>query len=141
MAVNFKQHLGALLFTGIVAFSAPAMADYDRGMAALQSGDYRVAIMEFTDSAQTGHAASQQKLGDIYRLGQGTTPDLVQAIKWLTLAYLNGMRETLPALEMLRDSVSESELVEGEQLALQWLEDANRVMFADDDTSSLYEQN
>lgn len=141
MAVNFKQHLGALLFTGIVAFSAPAMADYDRGMAALQSGDYRVAIMEFTDAAQTGHAASQQKLGDIYRLGQGTTPDLVQAIKWLTLAYLNGMRETLPALEMLRDSVSESELVEGEQLALQWLEDANRVMFADDDTSSLYEQN
>ncbi|TFH73444.1 sel1 repeat family protein [Gammaproteobacteria bacterium LSUCC0112] len=141
MAVNFKQHLGALLFTGIVAFSAPAMADYDRGMAALQSGNYRVAIMEFTDAAQTGHAASQQKLGDIYRLGQGTTPDLVQAIKWLTLAYLNGMRETLPALEMLRDSVSESELVEGEQLALQWLEDANRVMFADDDTSSLYEQN
>jgi TPR repeat protein len=124
-----------------MAFSVSASADYDRGMAALQSGDYRVAIMEFTDAAQTGHAASQQKLGDIYRLGQGTTPDLVQAIKWLTLAYLNGMRETLPALEMLRDSVSESELVEGEQLALQWLEDANRVMFADDDTSSLYEQN
>jgi len=141
MSVNFKQHLGALLFTGVMAFSVSASADYDRGMAALQSGDYRVAIMEFTDAAQTGHAASQQKLGDIYRLGQGTTPDLVQAIKWLTLAYLNGMRETLPALEMLRDSVSESELVEGEQLALQWLEDANRVMFADDDTSSLYEQN
>ncbi|MDP3517168.1 MAG: hypothetical protein Q8S94_08375 [Pseudohongiella sp.] len=141
MSVNFKQHLGALLFTGVMAFSVSASADYDRGMAALQSGDYRVAIMEFSDAAQTGHAGAQQKLGDIYRLGQGTTPDLVQAIKWLTLAYLNGMRETLPALEMLRDSVSEAELVEGEQLALQWLEDANRVMFADDDTSSLYEQN
>lgn len=141
MTVKLKQHLGALLVTGMLAFSLPASADYDRGMAALQSGNYRVAIMEFSDAAQTGHAASQQKLGDIYRLGQGTTPNLVEAIKWLTLAYLNGMRETLPALEMLRDSVSEAELVEGEQLALKWLEDANRIMFADDDTTSLYEQN
>jgi len=41
----------------------------------------------------------------------------------------------------LRHSVSETELVEGEQLDLQWLEDANRIMFADDDTASLYEQN
>lgn len=141
MSFKIRQHLGALLFTGFVVFSAPANADYDRGMAALQSGNYRVAIMEFSDAAQTGHTESQQKLGDIYRLGQGTTPNLVEAIKWLTLAYLNGSRESLPTLELLRDSVTEAELVEGEQLALQWLENANRIMFADDDTASLYEQN
>ncbi len=141
MSLKLKLNLSALLFTGITVLSAPASADYDRGMAALQSGNYRVAIMEFSDAAQAGHAGSQQKLGDIYRLGQGTTPNLIEAIKWLTLAYLNGSREALPTLELLRDSVSETELVEGEQLALQWLEDANRIMFADDDTASLYEQN
>lgn len=140
-----KQHTVASIVTAVVfaaglLVSLPASADYDRGMAALQAGNHRVALMEFQDAAQAGHSGAQQKLGDMYRLGQGTTPNLVEAIKWMTLAYLDGVRETLPTLEMLRDSVSESELVEAEQAALKWLEDANRVVFADDDTSSLYEQ-
>lgn len=140
MPSTIKQKLGAVLFTALLGFSLPAAADYDRGMAALQSGNYNVALMEFQDAAQTGHGGAQLKLGDMYRLGQGTSPNLVEAIKWMTLAYLDGMREALPTLEMLRESVSESELVEAEQSALKWLEEANRVVFADDDTSSLYEQ-
>lgn len=128
-----------LLATGLL-FSLPVAADYDRGMSALQAGSHRVALMEFQDAAQAGHSGAQQKLGDMYRLGQGTTPDLAEAIKWMTLAYLDGVREVLPTLEMLRESVTESELVAGEQAALKWLEEANRVVFADDDTSSLYEQ-
>lgn len=144
MPVIFKQKLGtsfisAVVFSAGLAFSVPASADYDRGMTALQAGNYNVALMEFQDAAQAGHSGAQLKLGDMYRLGQGTSPNLVDAIKWLTLAYLDGMREALPTLEMLRDSVSELELVEAEQAALQWLEDANRAVFADDDTSSLYE--
>jgi TPR repeat protein len=141
MAVSFKQQLGALLIAGFMSLaSLPAWADYDRGMAAYEAGNYNVALMEFQDAAQAGNAAAQYKLGEMYRLGQGTRPNLVEAIKWLTLAYLDGNRETLATLEMLRDSVSESELVEAEQSALQWLEQANRVVFADDDTSVLYEQ-
>ena len=140
MSSSIKQMLGAAAFTAFIGFSLPAAADYDRGMTALQAGNYNVALMEFQDAAQAGHSGAQLKLGDMYRLGQGTSPNLVEAIKWMTLAYLDGVRESLPTLEMLRDSVSESELVEAEQAALKWLEDANRVVFADDDTSSLYEQ-
>lgn len=140
MPSTIKQKLGAVLFTAFIGFSLPAAADYDRGMSALQSGNYNVALMEFQDAAQAGHSGAQLKLGDMYRLGQGTSPNLVEAIKWMTLAYLDGRRETLSTLEMLRESVSESELVEAEQSALKWLEDANRVVFADDDTSALYEQ-
>jgi TPR repeat protein len=145
MPVKITQKLGTPLLTAALlsvalAFSVPAAADYNRGMTALQAGNYNVALMEFQDAAQAGHSGAQMKLGDMYRLGQGTTPNLVEAIKWMTLAYLDGVRETLPTLEMLRESVTESELVEAEQAALKWLEDANRVMFADDDTTSLYEQ-
>ena len=141
MAVLFKQQLGALLIAGVMTVaSLPAHADYDRGMAAYEAGNYNVALMEFQDAAQAGHAGAQYQLGEMYRLGQGTRPNLVEAIKWLTLAYLDGNRETLATLEMLRDSVSEAELVEAEQSALQWLEQANRVVFADDDASALYEQ-
>lgn len=140
MPKKITQKLGALLVTGLLTASLPAVADYDRGMAALESGNYRVAMMELSDAAQAGNSDAQLKLGEMYRQGQGTTPNFVEAIKWMTLAYLDGKRETLPALELLRDSVSEEELVEAEQAALKWLEEANRVVFADDDTSSLYEQ-
>ncbi|MDO8909260.1 MAG: hypothetical protein Q7W55_12280 [Pseudohongiella sp.] len=145
MPVTIKQKLGTSLLTAVIfsaglVFSVPAAADYNRGMTALQAGNYNVALMEFQDAAQAGHSGAQLKLGDMYRLGQGTTPNLVEAIKWLTLAYLDGLREPLATLEMLRESVTEAELVEAEQAALKWLEDANRVMFADDDTTSLYQQ-
>jgi len=66
-------------------------------------------------------------------------PDPVLAIKWLTLAYTNGLRSTLPTLETLREGISEQQLVAGEQMALSWLEDANRIVFADDDTDALYD--
>ena len=141
MAVSFKQQLSALLISGCLAAAGlPAFADYDRGMAAYNAGNYNVALMELQDAAQAGNSEAQFQLGEMYRLGQGTRPNPVEAIKWLTLAYLDGKRETLPLLEMLRDSVTEAELVEAEQSALDWLLEANRVMFADDDASLLYEQ-
>ncbi|HLT63911.1 MAG TPA: hypothetical protein VKZ92_05245 [Pseudohongiella sp.] len=117
-----------------------AFADYDRGMNAYNSGNYNVALMELQDAAQEGNTNAQFQLGEMYRLGQGTRPDPILAIKWLTLAYLYGKQEALPLLEMLRASVTEEQLVEAEQSALTWLEEANRTLFKDDDASLLYEQ-
>ena len=139
MPFTLKQKLGALAVAGLILTSPSLLADYDAGVTAYNSGNYRAAMMEFTVEANKGHVQAQRRLGEMYRTGQGTTPDFVQAIKWLTLAYLSGERDLDSTLELLRDSVSEQQLVEGEQLALSWLEEANRVIFADDDTSSLYE--
>tara|TARA_R110002072_G_scaffold271208_2_gene431162 strand:- start:8678 stop:9103 length:426 start_codon:yes stop_codon:yes gene_type:complete len=139
MPFTLKLKLGALAVAGLMLTSTPLLADYEAGVAAYNSGNYRAAMMEFTVDANQGHVQAQRRLGEMYRTGQGTTPDFVQAIKWLTLAYLSGERDLDSTLELLRDSVSEQQLVEGEQLALSWLEEANRVIFADDDTSSLYE--
>ena len=139
MPFTLKLKLGALAVAGLMLTSTPLLADYEAGVAAYNSGNYRAAMMEFTVDANQGHVQAQRRLGEMYRTGQGTTPDFVQAIKWLTLAYLSGERDLDSTLELLRDSVSEQQLVEGEQLALSWLEEANRVIFADDDPSSLYE--
>lgn len=139
MPFTLKLKLGALAVAGLMLTSTPLLADYESGVTAYNSGNYRAAMMEFTAEANQGHVQAQRRLGEMFRTGQGTTPDFVQAIKWLTLAYLSGERDLDSTLELLRDSVSEQQLVEGEQLALSWLEEANRVIFADDDTSSLYE--
>lgn len=132
--------LMALLVGGLLLGAAPAFADFEAAVRALEAGNYREAMAGFTTEAEKGNIHAQRRLGDMYRQGQGTIPNPVEAIKWLTLAYVQGMRdETGDILEMLRDSVSEAEVVEAEQAALKWLEEANRIVFSDDDTDALYQ--
>lgn len=140
MPNRIKQTLGALALSSLMLAALPAFADFNAGMRALEVGNYAAAMEAFAEDAERNHAHSQLRLGELYRNGQGTRPDPVVALKWLTLAYLNGAREALPILEELRDRISEEQIVEGEQMALKWLEEANRIMFADDDTDSLYQQ-
>ena len=134
MPISIKQTLGAVGMAGLLMVSGAVLADFEAGVRAYDSGNYRAAMMEFTQEANQGHVQAQRRLGEMYRTGQGAS------VKWLTLAYVNGERDLAPTLEMIRESLSESDVVRGEQLALEWLEDANRVVFADDDTDSLYEQ-
>lgn len=140
MAINIRQTLGTLALSSLMLVATPVLADFNAGMRALEAGNYGAAITAFTVDAERNHAPSQLRLGELYRNGQGTRPDPIVALKWLTLSYLNGSREALPILEALRDRISEEQIVEGEQMALKWLEESNRIMFADDDTDSLYQQ-
>src|SRR5690554_6468490 len=71
---------GTLLFGGSAAF-----ADYEAAVRALESGNYRAAMTGLNIEAEQGHAEAQRRLGEMYRQGQGTTADPIQAIKWLTL--------------------------------------------------------
>ena len=132
--------LVALIVGGLLIGTSAAFADFDAAVRAQESGNYREAMAGLTTEAEKGNIEAQRRLGEMYRQGQGTIPDPVQAIKWLTLAYVHGMRdETVDVLEMLRDSVSEEQVVEAEQAALEWLEETNRIVFSDDDTDSLYQ--
>jgi TPR repeat protein len=138
--MKIKYTLSALALGGLLAAATPALADYATGIAAYDAGNYQQALVAFEVDANNGHARAQERLGNMYRTGQGMSrPDPVLAIKWLTLAYTNGLRSTLPTLETLREGISEQQLVAGEQMALSWLEDANRIVFADDDTDALYD--
>ncbi|OFE12163.1 hypothetical protein PHACT_02630 [Pseudohongiella acticola] len=137
--MKITHTLSALALGSLLTMAMPASADYATGIAAYEAGDYQQALLAFEVDANNGHARAQERLGNMYRTGQGTRPDPVVAIKWLTLAYTNGLRSTLPTLETLRESITEAQLVEGEQMALSWLEDANRIVFADDDTDALYD--
>lgn len=137
--MKIVKSISALALGGLLTVASPAFADYATGIAAYDAGNYEQALLAFEVDANNGHARAQERLGNMYRTGQGTRPDPVLAIKWLTLAYTNGLRSTLPVLETLRESITEAQLVEGEQLALSWLEDANRIVFADDDTDALYD--
>ena len=65
-------------------------ADFDKGVAAWEGGDYETALHEWTPLAEQGDASAQYNLGALYFNGQGVTQDYAAALKWFTLAAEQG---------------------------------------------------
>ena len=65
-------------------------ADFQKGFAAAQSGDFVTALREFTPLAKKGNAIAQYALGNMYRWGQGVSQDYKTSVKWLRLAAEQG---------------------------------------------------
>ena len=64
--------------------------DWQKGWTAYKSGDYATALREWTPLAERGHTIAQNKLGLMYRKGQGVPQDDKTAVKWWTLAAEQG---------------------------------------------------
>ena len=58
-----------------------ASADYQKGAAAFQSGDYATALREWTPLAEQGYATAQSNLGVMYVRGQGVPKDDKTVVK------------------------------------------------------------
>ena len=65
-------------------------ADFEKGVAAYDNGDYAIALREWTPLAKQGHARAQAGLGVMYEEGQGVPQDYKTAVKWYTLAAEQG---------------------------------------------------
>ena len=65
-------------------------ADFNKGLAAAQSGDFATALREWRPLAEQGHANAQFYLGLMYDKGEGVLQDYKTAVKWYTLAAEQG---------------------------------------------------
>ena len=65
-------------------------ADFQKGLTAVQSGDFATALREWAPLAEQGRASAQFNLGQLYREGQGVPKDYKTAVKWYTLAAEQG---------------------------------------------------
>ena len=65
-------------------------ADFQKGLAAAQSGDFATALREWRPLAEDGHADAQYGLGVMYHKGQGVLQDYKTAVRWYTLAAEQG---------------------------------------------------
>ena len=65
-------------------------ADFQKGVAAYDSGDYATALREWRPLAEDGRADAQFNLGQMYRRGKGVPQDYKTAVKWLRLAAKQG---------------------------------------------------
>jgi hypothetical protein len=64
--------------------------DYEKGLAAAQSGDFATALKEWMPLAEQGDFRAQYNLGQMYRDGQGVPQDYKTAMKWYSLAAEQG---------------------------------------------------
>jgi len=65
-------------------------ADYDKGYAAYNNGDYATALREFRPLAEQGDARAQVNLGWMYGGGLGVPQDSKTSMKWFTLPAEQG---------------------------------------------------
>ena len=79
-----------LLTFALLAVSPTWGADFDKGRAAAQAGDYATALREWRPLADQGNAAAQSNLGFMYRNGKGVPQDDKEAVKWYRLAAEQG---------------------------------------------------
>ena len=61
-------------------------ADFQKGYAAAQSGDYATALREWRPLAEQGDSDAQNWLGFMYAKGEGVPEDDKIALKWYRLA-------------------------------------------------------
>ena len=88
-----KSSLTAIYLTlalSLGTVSAAWSADFQKGLAAYNSGDYATALHEWTPLAERGNADAANHIGQIYRNGQGVLRDHKTAVKWYRLAAEEG---------------------------------------------------
>jgi len=82
----------ALLFAALVILALPARAaDFEKGMAAAQAGDFATALAEWKPLAEAGEARAQFNMAVLYDNGYGVEKDLTEAEKWFRLAAEQGL--------------------------------------------------
>lgn len=110
-----RQILGVALL--VLAFSASASADFERGMQAYQEGDYTTAFNEIKAAAENGDERAYGKLGAFYLYGSGTPRSLTEAYAWFSVADDWGDQFAERYLDTVAGSMTRAELEQAEALA------------------------
>lgn len=127
--MKFRSIINILTCVSLLSAGAVALADYDAGVAAYEAGDYEAAFASFAEAAEHNDAQAQARLGALFRDGEGTDRDLVQAHMWMTIAYLRGESEVRQALTALRREMSEGDVARSERFAIEWVEGGVSPLF------------
>ena len=89
--MNVKTMITGLALSMLLSSGMAVAADYDKGTIALDSGDYKAALVEFIPLAEQGDAYAQGDLGYMYEFGYGVLKSYKTAVKWYTLAAEQGL--------------------------------------------------
>ncbi len=90
---NMKTLTSILCLSVAVLLGSTAVswgADFQKGLTAARSGDFKTAMREWLPLAQQGNARAQNGVGMFYRDGRGVPKNIETAIRWFTLSAKQG---------------------------------------------------
>ena len=99
-----KALLGLALALSLSFGSVVIAADYDKGLKAAHSGDFKTALEEWAPLAEQGIASAQYSLGFMYQNGQGVLQNYKAVVKWYTLAAEQGFARAQHNLGFMYDN-------------------------------------
>ena len=92
-------------------------ADFDKGLAAAQSGDFATALREWTPLAKQGDADAQFSLGVMYVNGTGVVKDDVYAHLWWSIAASFGDEDASENRDIIAEQMTRVQLKKAKTLA------------------------
>ena len=92
-------------------------ADYDKGLAAAQSGDFATALREWEPLAEQGDASAQNNLGVIYNNGWGVLLDFVRAHMWFNIAASSGNTNASKNRDIVAKRMTSNQIEKAQKLA------------------------
>ena len=92
-------------------------ADFQKGYAAYESGDYATALREWTPLAEQGDADAQYNLGGMYETGQGVPQDNVFAHMWWEIVVLSGDKDAVKNRNTVAKEMTPSQIETARKLA------------------------
>ena len=88
--MNIRKIITWLTLSMLLSSGIAIAADFNKGLQAYNSGDFKTALAEWTPLAEQGNAQAQYNLGLMYRNGRGVPENDKTAVKWYTLAAEQG---------------------------------------------------
>ena len=90
ISIGFVLALFVALLVALLVILPATEQGFQKGMAAVRSGDYATALREWRPLAERGHAKAQYNLGVMHLFGHGVPKNHAEAVKWLQKAAKKG---------------------------------------------------
>lgn len=107
-----------LLFVLVQGVYADA---FDDGFAAYKKQDYATALALFRPLAAQGDIDAQHNIGIMYYLGQGVSPDYVQAYAWIHISAARGHKNAYKVKQRIASKLTPKQIADAEILAQEWM--------------------
>jgi TPR repeat protein len=104
VVMNVKKIIIGLTLSLLLGSGVTVAADFDKGLKAAQSGDFKTALAEWMPLAEQGNANAQRNLGLMYDNGDGVRENDKTAVKWYTLAAEQGLDQAQSNLGLMYEN-------------------------------------
>ena len=116
--MSIKKIITGLTLSLLLASGMASAADFNKGLNAFNSGDYKTALAEWIPLAEQGDVYTQNFLGFALSNGNDAIKDIKSAIKWYTLAAEQGYVDSQYNLGVMY--ANGNGVLENDKTAVKW---------------------